>query len=324
MDVKTTFLDGVIEEEVYIEQPQGFEVHGRESHVCRLKKALYGLKQTIRAWYMRIDMYLQGMGFTKSEADPNQYLIQVGEDPLILVLYVDDLFLTGAEGLIAKCKKDLVSKFEMKDIRLMHYFLGLEMWQHSGEIFLGQGKYTIEILRRFGMMDCRSMTKPMITNLKKLGASYSDLVDPTMYMQLIGSLMYLVNARPDFCFVVNTLSHFMVELRKVHWTATKHVLKYLRGRVGFGLRYVEDDGVRLHGYSNSDWESGVVDRKSTFGGCFSLGSIVISWFSKKQTFVALSSTEAEYMTASLASCEVVWLRKLLAGLSGQVLEPTVI
>jgi hypothetical protein len=93
MDVKTTFLNGVIEEEVYIEQPQGFEVHGRESHVCRLKKALYGLKQAPRAWYSRIDGYLQSMGFTKSEADPNLYLIQVGKDPLILVLYVDDLFL---------------------------------------------------------------------------------------------------------------------------------------------------------------------------------------------------------------------------------------
>jgi hypothetical protein len=198
MDVKTTFLNGVIEEEVYIEKPQGFEVHGRESHVCRLKKALYGLKQAPRAWYSRIDGYLQSMGFTKSEADPNLYLLQVGKDPLILVLYVDDMFLTGVEELIARCKKDLASEFEMKDIGLMHYFLGLEVWQQSGEIFLDKGKYTVEILRRFGMMDCKSMTTPMTTNLKKLGASDSDLVDPTMYRQLIGSLMYLVNTRPRY------------------------------------------------------------------------------------------------------------------------------
>jgi hypothetical protein len=116
MDVKTTFLNGVIEEEVYIEQPQGFEVHGRDSHVCRLRKALYGLKQAPRAWYSRIDGYLLSMGFTKSEADPNLYFILVGDDPLILVLYVDDLFLTGAEKLIAMCKQDLASEFEMKDI----------------------------------------------------------------------------------------------------------------------------------------------------------------------------------------------------------------
>jgi hypothetical protein len=111
MDVKTTFLNGIIEEEVYIEKPQGFEVHGRESHVCRLKKSLYRLKQAPRAWYSRIDGYLQSMGFTKSEVDPNLYFILVGADPLILVLYIDDLFLTGAEELIAGCKADLASEF---------------------------------------------------------------------------------------------------------------------------------------------------------------------------------------------------------------------
>lgn len=126
MDVKTAFLNGIIQEEVYIEQPQGFEQHERETHVCRLKKALYGLKQAPRAWYLCIDTYLQEMGFNKSDADPNLYYIVVGEDPIILVLYVDDLFITGAERLIENCKKDLASEFEM-DIGLMHYFLGLEV-----------------------------------------------------------------------------------------------------------------------------------------------------------------------------------------------------
>jgi hypothetical protein len=140
MDVKTTFLNGIIEEEVYIEQPEGFEVQGRDSHVCRLKRALYGLKQAPRAWYSRIDNYLQGMGFTKSEADSNLYYIIVGGEPLILVLYVDDLFLTGSEKLIAECKRDLASEYEMKDLGLMHYFLGLEVWQRDGQTFLGTGE----------------------------------------------------------------------------------------------------------------------------------------------------------------------------------------
>eukprot|EP01018_Ginkgo_biloba_P024033 Gb_18988 [translate_table: standard] len=126
MDVKTAFLNGLIQEEVYIEQPQGFEVHGRDSHVCRLTKALYGLKQAPRAWYSRIDTYLQWMGFKKSEANPNLYYIMVGEDPLILMLYVDDLFIIGTERFIVGCKRDLASEVEMKDIGLMHYFLGLE------------------------------------------------------------------------------------------------------------------------------------------------------------------------------------------------------
>jgi hypothetical protein len=137
MDVKTTFLNGLIEEEVYIENPLGFEVHGRESHVCRLKKAFYGLKQAPRAWYSRIYAYLQQLGFEKSEVDPNLYLIVVGEDPLILLLYVDDLFITGVERLINIYKESLSSEFEMTDIRLMHYVLGLEVWQEPGHIFLG-------------------------------------------------------------------------------------------------------------------------------------------------------------------------------------------
>eukprot|EP00253_Pinus_taeda_P005529 PITA_05529 len=289
MDVKTEFLNGFIQEEVYIEQPQGFEVHGKESHVCRLKKALYGLKQAPRAWYSRIDTYLQGMGFTKSEADSNLYFIVIGEQPLILVLYVDDLVITGAERLIKHCKRDLVTEFEMKDIGLMHYFLGLEVWEEEGHFFLGQGKYIVDILSRFHMEDCRPMSTLMITNWKKLHASDSELVDPTLYTQLIGSLMYLVNIRPDICFAVNTMSQFMCEPRKVHWVAAKYIL-----------------------------------RKSTSGCCFGLGLAIVSWFSRKQQSVALSSAEAEYMAASLASCEAIWLRKMLFGLFGQPLRPSVI
>jgi hypothetical protein len=225
MDVKTTFLNDVIEEEeVYIEQPQGFEVHERKNHVCRLK-VLYGLMQTPRAWYLRIDGYLQILGFKKSDTDPNLYLLQVAKDPLILVLYVDDLFLTRDENLITRCKRELASELKMKDIGLMHYFLGLEVWKQLGEIFLRHGKYAIEILKIFGMMECKSMTTPMTTNLNTLGASDFDLVDLTMYKNLIGSLMYLVNTRPDIYFSVNTLSQFLVELRHVHWVATNHVLR---------------------------------------------------------------------------------------------------
>eukprot|EP00253_Pinus_taeda_P024462 PITA_24462 len=234
MDVKTAFLNGFIQEEVYIEQPQGFEVHGKESHVCRLKKALYGLKQAPRAWCRETHRALQER---------------------------------SCDGV------------EMKDIGLMHYFLGLEVWQEEGHFFLGQGKYIVDILSRFHMEDCRPMSTPMITNWKKLHASDSELVDPTLYRQLIGSLMYLVNTRPDICFAVNTMSQFMCCAS---------------------------------------------ERKSTSGCCFGLGSAVVSWFSRKQQSVALGSAEADYMAASVASCEAIWLRKMLFGLFGQPLRPLVI
>ena len=131
---------------MYVEQPLGFEVQDRDTHVCRLKKALYGLKQAPRSWYKRIDSNLMKLGFTRSNVDPNLYFKVVQGKPLILVVYVDDLFLTGADPLIHQCKRELAAEFEMKDLGLMHYFLGLEVWQRPREIFLSQGKYIMKLL----------------------------------------------------------------------------------------------------------------------------------------------------------------------------------
>jgi hypothetical protein len=136
-DVKTTFMNGFIEEEVFIVQPQGFAVSDMETHVCLLRKALYGLKQAPRDWYSHIDTYLIQMGFEKSDPDPNLYFIIRGEDTLIFILYVDDLFITGAKDLIVECKMGISLEFEMSDTGTMHYFLGMEVWQEEGHIFLG-------------------------------------------------------------------------------------------------------------------------------------------------------------------------------------------
>jgi hypothetical protein len=252
MDVKPTFLNGVNEEEVYIEQPQGFEVEDRKTHVCRLKKALYGLKQAPRAWYGRIDSFLTSLGFTKSKVDPNLYFKVMNNEPVILLLYVDDLFLTGEENLITKCKKKLVAEFEMKDLGPMHYFLGLEVWQSPEKIFLNQGMYAIEILKRFDMLECKAMNTPMETNLKLMVDTSSELIDATLYRQIIGSLVYLTNTRPDICFVVNTLSRYLVEPRDVHLVAAKHVMRYLKDILDYGLCYTRDHDFKLYGYTNSD------------------------------------------------------------------------
>jgi hypothetical protein len=263
MDVKTTFLNGVIDEEVYIEQPQGFEVEDKKTHVCKLKKALYRLKQAPRAWYGRIDNFLTSLGFTKSKADSNLYFKVMNDDPVILLLYVDDLFLTGEENLITKCKKKLASEFEMKDLGLMHYFLGLEVWQSPERIFLNQGKYAVEILKRFDMLECKSMNTPMEVKLKLLVDTLSELIDATLYRQIIGSLMYLTNTIQDICFVVNTLSQFLVEPRHAHLVVAKHVMRYLKGTLDCGLSYDGDHDFTLSGYTDSDWAGSVSDRKRT-------------------------------------------------------------
>jgi hypothetical protein len=145
MDVKIAFLNGVIEEEVYIDKSQGFEVEDKKSHVFRLKKALYGLKQAPRYWYGHMDSFLTSLGFTKSKEDSNIYFKIMDNEPVILLLYVDDLFLTGEENIIVECKHIFAEEFEMKDLGLMHYFLGIEVCQSPERIFLNQGKYTVEI-----------------------------------------------------------------------------------------------------------------------------------------------------------------------------------
>jgi hypothetical protein len=176
------------------------------------------------------------------------------------------------------------------------------------------------------MLNCKPMATPMVMNLKKLSVSSSDSEEivPTMYRQLIGSLMYLVNTRPDIFYAVSALIQFMSQPRETHSIVAKHVLRYLRGTVGHGLRYTSNIDMRLQGYTDSDWAGSAVDRKSTSWCCFTLGSAMVSWCSRKQTYVALSTAEAEYIALSVAVREAVWLRKLLADLFGNVLDYTII
>jgi protein associated with RNAse G/E len=223
---------------------------------------------------------------------------------------VDDLFLTGDENLIIECKRNIAPEFEMKDLGMMHYFLGLEVWQKSNEIFLSQGKYVVEILKRFKMMDCKSMPTLMVMNLKLLSDTSSKTVDVTMYRKMIGSLLYLTKTRPYICFVVNSLRQYIT--KTFHLIVEKHVLRYLKGTIDFGLRYVLDCKIRLQGYDDSYWASSVTYQKSTSGCCFSLGSAMIAWLNRKQISVALNTAKAEYIEACSVSIKVVCLQKFLA------------
>jgi hypothetical protein len=168
----------------------------------------------------------------------------------------------------------------MKDLGLMHYFLGLEVWQQDGRFFLGHGKYTVEILRRLRMTDWRPMSTSLVTNWRKIDVSSLETIDPTIYRQLIGSLMYLVNTRPNINFAVNSLSQFMVNPQRVHCIVAKHVLRYLRGIVEYGL-YERCGAVRLASFTDVDWAGCTKERKNTLGCCFNIGLSIISWFNRK-------------------------------------------
>jgi hypothetical protein len=174
------------------------------------------------------------------------------------------------------------------------------------------------------MLECKAMNTPMEIKLKLLVDTLSEFFDVTLYRQIIGLLMYMTNTRPDICFVVNTLSQYLVEPRRVHLVVAKHVIRYLKGTLDFGLYYNGDHDFRLVGYTDSYWDGSVSDRKSTSRCCFSLGSAMTSWKIRKQSNIALSTTEAEYIVACSSSCEAIWLRKLLTGLFDLEIEATAI
>jgi hypothetical protein len=213
----------------------------------------------------------------------------------------------------------------MKDLGMMHYFLGLEVWQITNEIFLSHGKYTVEILKKFGMLNYKPMDTPMVMDLKKLSVSSfdSDKIDMTLYKQLIGSLMYIVNTKLDIFYAMSALIQFMSHSRKTYWIFVKHVLRYLRGTIGHGIRYTSSIGIILQGYTDSDWVGITVDKKSTSACFFTLESAMVSWCSRKHTF-GLSTVEVEYIALSVAFYEAVWPHKILVYLFVHVMDSTII
>eukprot|EP00253_Pinus_taeda_P014834 PITA_14834 len=276
MDVKSAFLNGDLQEEVYMTQPPGFKIAGQEQK--------------------------------RSPSDANLYIKHTGDDILFVVVYVDDLIITGSSAhLIHGIKQDLCRTFDMTDFGLLHYCLGVEVWQTENHIFLSQSKYAQNLVDRFRMQDCKPATTPMEPGLKLSAQSSSLSVDETLFRQLVGSLIYLTATRPDISFAVSYISRFMSAPKSDHWIAAKRVLRYVCGTSDYGLLYTCNSDPILNVYTDSDWAGSVDDRKSTAGYVFSLGSNIVTWTSKKQQAVALSSTEAEYRGAVKASCEAVWL-----------------
>jgi hypothetical protein len=325
MDVKSAFLHGDLLEEIYMKQPPGFIKVGQEKCVCKLKKSLYGLKQAPRAWYSKINEYFLNDGFKRSPYDPDLYVKNCNGDIIMVVLYVDDLIITGSNlSQVYDFKKQLKKAFDITDLGLLHYFLGIQVWQEKDRILLSQPKYALDLLKKFKMENCKSAPTPIDAGTKLRSNSISEKFDGTLYRKLVGSLLYLTATRPDIAYAVGMVSRFMSDPHLEHWNAAKRILRYIKGTYNLGLEYQNGGNVQLAGYTDSDWAGDTDDRKSTSGYIFYLDLGAISWSSKKQATISLSSTEAEYKGATLATQEATWLRGILAELNHPQTEATTI
>lgn len=328
LDVKTAFLNGLLEEDVYMRQPEGFVLKGFENKVCKLKKAIYGLKQSSRAWNTKVDQTLIKLGYKKSELEPCLYTRKKDNLYTIVALYVDDFFIfyNDKENL-TKLKQCLSAEFKIKDLGSAKQCLGVRIMhdKRKGIITMDQESYINQVLQRFNMTDCKSVSTPMDSNICFDDSdNNSDLCDKTIpYQRLIGSLMYLaVLTRPDIAYTVSFLSQYNNCYTDLHWKCAKRVLRYLAGTRSCVLSFSKD-GCELEGYVDADWAGNVKDRKSYTGFVFKLAGAAISWESNKQKTVALSSTEAEYMALSEASKEAIYLKNLLYELIGYTCSVTV-
>ncbi|KAH9672319.1 hypothetical protein KPL70_017676 [Citrus sinensis] len=278
IDVKSTFLNGFLEEEVYIEQPLGYVVKGQEDKILRLKKALYGLKQAPRAWNSRIDKYFQENGFIKCPYEHALYIKVKAGDILIVCLYVDDLIFTRSDpSLFEEFKKVMIKESEMTDIGLMAYYLGIEVKQKEEGIFISQESYAKEILKKFKMNDCKPISTPVECGVKLSKHDEGEHIDPTFFKSLVGSLRYLTCTRPDILYDVGLVSRYMENPKTTHFKATKRIICYIKGTTNFGLLYSFSNDYKLVGYSDSDWGGDVDDQKSTTRFVFFIGDTNFTW-----------------------------------------------
>ncbi|KAK2456975.1 putative mitochondrial protein [Trifolium repens] len=312
MDVKSAFLNGYLQEEVYVEQPKGFVDPEHPNYVYKLKKALYGLKQAPRAWYERLTQFLEEQGYRKGGSDKTLFVKQEKGKFIIAQIYVDDIVFGGmSNAMVQHFVQQMQSEFEMSLVGELTYFLGLQIKQMDDTIFISQSKYARNIIKKFGMDNATHKRTPAPTHLKLTKDEKGISVDQSLYRSMIGSLLYLTASRPDITYAVGVCARYQADPKVSHLTQVKRILKYVNGTSDYGIMYSHCENSTLYGYCDADWAGSADDRKSTSGGCFFLGTNLISWFSKKQNCVALSTAEAEYIAAGSSCSQLVWMKQML-------------
>jgi histone deacetylase 1/2 len=317
LDVQNAFLHGLLEEEVYMSQPPGYEDSSHPNYVCKLDKALYGLKQAPRAWYARLCSKLQHLGFAPSKADTSLFYYNKRGHSIFVLVYVDDIIVASSssqatDALLA----DLKAEFALKDLGDLHFFLGIEVKRGRDVLTLTQERYAWDILKRSSMQFCKPVDTPLspteklsIVSGNKLGPD-----DSTKYRSMVGALQYLTLTRPDIAFAVNKVCQFLHAPTTVHWSAVKRILRYVKGTINLGLQIRRSRSMLVSSFSDADWAGCVDDRRSTGGFAVFLGENLISWTARKQPTVSRSSTEAEYKALANATAEMIWVQKLLTEL----------
>jgi Reverse transcriptase (RNA-dependent DNA polymerase) len=298
MDIKSAFLNGLLDEEVYVQQPPGFINQTYPNHVYRLTKALYSLKQAPKAWYGRLSYFLLSNGFVRGQNDTTLFTKKKCNNLLLVQVYVDDIIFGSTNPVLIKEFSSLMgSEFEMSMMRELIFFLGLQIKQMKDDIFISQTKYAKELVKKFGLDDCKTSKRPMAIDAN-LGADEGGRsTDIQQYRAMIGSLLYLTASRPNIMFFVCLCAKYQANPKESHLIAHKRILRCVKGTLNLGLWYGRQTEFNLIGFTDADFTGDRLDRKSTSGTCQFLKGSLVSWSSRKQTSVALSTAEAEYIDA---------------------------
>lgn len=315
LDIKTAFLNGELEEDIWLQQPPGYQ-EGDGTLACHLHKSLYGLKQASRSWHLRLHEELTTYGFAASTADPGLYTYTGKSGPTYLLVYVDDILIAAPDlTAVDTIKSKLSASFDAHDLGPAEFFLGMRITRDrpSKALKLAQPLLTTEILSDYGMLDSAPKSTPLSSTAKLTGDG-EPLAAEMPYRQLVGSLLYLsVCTRPDIAHAVGALSKFLAAPTTDHWLMAKRVLRYLAGTTSAGINFTAASPVT--GYCDADYAGDLDTRRSTTAYVFTLNGGAISWNSRRQPTVAASTTEAEYMAAAAAVKEGLWIRTLLADMS---------
>ena len=308
---------------MYVHQPPGFVDPKHAGKVFKLHKALYGLKQAPRAWNFKLDQELKALGFQRNKVEHAVYKRGTGDALLLVGVYVDDLIVCGPNSLkIAEFKNQMKETFSMSDLGLLSYYLGMEVKQEESQITICQKAYAEKIVETCGLTGCNTVDTPMEQRIKLSATKPGAEIDISRYRSIIGSLRYLVNTRPDIAYSVGIVSRFMEAPGKEHWAAVKRIVRYIAGTLDYGCRFQKGKkmDLKLLGFTDSDCSGDLIQRKSTSGIIFYLGSNLVTWASQKQKVVALSSCEAEYIAAAMGACQGVWLSRLIAEMLGEEVQ----